>query len=321
MNDLISVIIPAYNVAPYIKRSLDSVINQTYKNLEIIIIDDGSNDETPVICDEYAKLDSRVSVIHKKNEGQAIARNVGLDKAKGEWIAFLDSDDWIAHEMYEVLLKSALCNNADISTCKTVMCTLENPIPIVKDSGKVSVLSSEGMIQGLESQAIVRFEVWNKLWKKSLIGDIRFVGKQLYEEITFDKLTFIKAERMACIDRTLHYYRVGRPGNTADGFKMDMIKAIGDYIAFINELKINNYSIETIKAITRSSLRFTINTYIGACRGKVGFDARQSICKYFDSVYLIAKGVGIHSVNMEIFNISPKLYFYISNLLRVIRNV
>src|SRR5699024_4494271 len=117
MSDLISVIVPVYNVEKYVRRCIDSICGQTYSNLEIILIDDGSTDSSGKICDEMAAKDGRISVIHQENKGLSQARNAGLDQAKGEYIAFVDSDDYLSLNMYECLLKSLKENNADVVRC------------------------------------------------------------------------------------------------------------------------------------------------------------------------------------------------------------
>ena len=114
-NNLISIIVPIYNVEKYLKKCIDSIINQTYKNLEIILVDDGSPDNCGKICDEYAKKDNRIKVIHKENGGVSSARNVGVENATGEYIGFVDSDDYIEKDMYEVLINNLKKENADIS--------------------------------------------------------------------------------------------------------------------------------------------------------------------------------------------------------------
>ncbi len=120
MNDLVSVIIPIYKVEPYIRECLDSVINQTYRNLEIILVDDGSPDGCPKICDEYAENDSRIKVVHKENGGLSDARNKGLDVASGEYITFVDSDD-VVHKAYvEFLYDNLKKTNSDVSVCQSV---------------------------------------------------------------------------------------------------------------------------------------------------------------------------------------------------------
>ena len=118
MEKKVSVIIPVYNVEKYLKECIQSVLRQTYKNLEIILVDDGSKDNSGNICDEYAKRDERIKVIHKKNGGLSDARNAGIDICTGEYIAFLDSDDFIEEDMYEFLVKNLEKAKADISICQ-----------------------------------------------------------------------------------------------------------------------------------------------------------------------------------------------------------
>ncbi len=114
--DKISVIIPVYNVEPYIRKCIDSVINQTYINLEIILVDDGSTDNSGKVCDEYATKDKRVKVLHKRNGGVSSAKNAGLKEVTGKYLGFVDSDDWIEPEMYEILYNDLTFNNASFST-------------------------------------------------------------------------------------------------------------------------------------------------------------------------------------------------------------
>lgn len=113
----ISVIVPVYNVAPYLKKCVDSIINQTFTDIEIILVDDGSTDESGTICDQYAQKDSRVKVIHKPNGGLSDARNSGLEVCSGEYIGFVDSDDWISPDMYETLIHFAVKEDLDVAMC------------------------------------------------------------------------------------------------------------------------------------------------------------------------------------------------------------
>jgi len=118
---LISIIIPIYNVAPYLPRCIDSILRQTHTNIEVILVNDGSTDASGNICDEYARMDGRVQVIHQKNSGVSAARNTGIDAASGEWFGFIDSDDWIEPQMYEKLWQTATVNNGLVSFCGTVI--------------------------------------------------------------------------------------------------------------------------------------------------------------------------------------------------------
>ena len=117
MNYLISVIVPVYKAEKYLNQCIESIVSQTYQNLQIILVDDGSPDNCPAICDDWAKKDRRIVVIHKENGGQSSARNVGLDIARGEYVGFVDADDFIDHDMYEILLHSLVSTNVDIVCC------------------------------------------------------------------------------------------------------------------------------------------------------------------------------------------------------------
>ena len=260
-DDLITVIVPVYNVEPYLSKCLNSILSQTHKNIEIIIVDDGSTDGGPRLCDEFQKLDNRVKVVHKRNGGQASARNVGLDLASGKWVAFLDSDDWIEPDMYETLLKAAVVNDADISSCLTRYCTIDST-PEVTDSNDVINLESVDIIRGL-FDGRVRFEVWDKLWKRSLIGDVRFIEGQISEEVYFDRVIFLKAKKMSCIKKTLHNYLVNRPGNTLSSFRKSRLCIFNEIDQLANDL--NSLWENEISLMARCwGMDFALSMYIEA---------------------------------------------------------
>lgn len=168
----ISVIVPIYKVEKHLNKCLDSLINQTYKNLEIILVDDGSPDRCGIICDEYSKKDNRIMVIHKDNEGVASARNLGMEVATGEYIGFVDSDDWIESDMYELLMKNALEYDADISMCGENV--YENGL-IISSKGDSSII----FMDQLEARKFTVVGgsmglIWNKIYKTSIVKNVRF---------------------------------------------------------------------------------------------------------------------------------------------------
>lgn len=171
MNDLISVIVPAYNIAPWLSRCLDSILAQTYKNLEIIVIDDGSTDETSQIIDEYAKKDSRVVAIHQKNAGLVAVRNRGIELASGDWIGFVDGDDAIDPDMYARLLSNALKYDADISHCGVRFCFSDGHEELHYGTGKVMLQNNFDGIKDLLEGTLIEPGVWNKLYRASLMTD------------------------------------------------------------------------------------------------------------------------------------------------------
>ena len=204
----ISVIVPIYKVEKYIHRCIDSIINQTYKNLEIILVDDGSPDSCPRICDEYAKKDKRIKVIHKENGGLSDARNKGVDIATGDYIAFVDSDDYIHPNMYEVLIYELEKNNSDIALCKYKIVYEKSKITTEID-GKFEVYSLNNL-QALDSMygkdGVDFIVAWNKLYKKDLFNKIRYpVGKIHEDEYTTYKLLFA-SKNVIYIEYELYYF-------------------------------------------------------------------------------------------------------------------
>lgn len=172
-NPVISVIVPIYNTEQYLRKCLDSITNQTYKNLQIILVDDGSPDNCGAICDQYAKKDGRIVVIHKENGGVSSARNEGLDVANGEWIGFVDSDDWIELDMYEYLLRLALKYDARMAQCGVVFEDIKNPeISFIIEAERFIPYSAKSYTD--EDWLLVNNSTCNKLYNANTIKDIRY---------------------------------------------------------------------------------------------------------------------------------------------------
>lgn len=206
MGEKISVIVPIYKVEEYLHRCIDSIINQTYTNLEIIIVDDGSPDNCPMICDEYAKKDSRIRVIHKKNGGLSDARNAGLEIATGEYIGFVDSDDWIHKDMYHILYKNIIEKDADIAECsiKKERNYIEDfDIPYKYDIFSYTKLDAMG---ALISEDIIKQTVWNKLYRKKVIDSIMFEKGKLHEDEFWTYQVLNKCEKLVHMEIDLYYY-------------------------------------------------------------------------------------------------------------------
>lgn len=193
---LISIIIPIYKVERYLRRCLDSIINQTYPHLEIILVDDGSPDRCPQICDEYAAKDKRIIVLHKENGGLSDARNAGLDICKGDYISFVDSDDWVETDYVRTLFELLNKNNADISIINFKKTTSDTPNPYVRPKSryikKIEILDSEKSASKLFSSDETIFVIaCCKLYKKHLFSEIRFPkGKKNEDEYIAYKLLY-----------------------------------------------------------------------------------------------------------------------------------
>lgn len=207
-NPLISVIVPIYKVEKYLDRCVESIVNQTYKNLEIILVDDGSPDNCPQMCDDWAKKDNRIKVIHKENGGLSDARNTGLKIAKGEYIAFVDSDDWIEKNYIQFLYKAILDNNADLSACDIrFVPDGEDVIEANEDYNSSNVYDCEEALSQLIKGEGFRAVAWNKLYRQNIvINDFFEVGK-LHEDEFFTYRIFDKCQKLVYIDIPLYNYR------------------------------------------------------------------------------------------------------------------
>lgn len=239
---MISVIVPVYRVAPYLRQCVESIINQSYKDLEILLIDDGSPDECGEICEEYKKKDSRIIVFHTENRGLSAARNLGLTAAKGEYLGFIDSDDGIEPDMYETLLKRMEDTNADISGCGF---WTEYPFATKKSQIQETVYEGEELERGLIDGKISNY-VWNKLYRKSLFQNISFPEGRTFEEIASMHKIISEAGSVADIADLKYHYRI-RPESITKTYTaknlMDYADAHLDRYFFFKE-EMNNLFLE-----------------------------------------------------------------------------
>lgn len=206
--ELISVIVPIYNVEKYISRCIETIINQTYKNLEIILIDDGSTDRSGDICDEYANKDKRIRVIHKENEGPSDARNSGLSVATGEYISFIDSDDWIALNMYEILHAAIDTEKADLAFGVTQRSSGNSSYNIPDDSQIILAGNDilESFIYPWHNPHILK-SVWDKLYRRDIIGNIKFIKGMVHgEDAHFTLEILSKCKKCVFVGKTVYYY-------------------------------------------------------------------------------------------------------------------
>ena len=195
----ISVIVPVYKVEPYLHRCVDSIINQTYQNLEIILVEDGSPDNCPQICDEYAQQDSRIKVIHQENNGLSAARNAGLDIATGNYIAFVDSDDYIDPDMYETMLNIMSEHNADIVECGYRW--VKPDITYDRENTKkidiyTPLKALDALYFGDQMFGGISIVVWNKLYKADLLKNLRMVEGYIHEDVEFTPKVLYSAEKI-----------------------------------------------------------------------------------------------------------------------------
>ena len=206
----ISVIVPIYQVEPYLRRCVDSILRQTFQDLEILLVDDGSPDGCGAICDAYAREDSRVRVLHKENGGLSSARNAGIDAARGEWLAFADSDDWLDPDMLEILHTAALKYGAQIAECSFRRvysdCTREETLC----TGACSTGTREDAVEGMYDWNRFKTVAWDKLYRRSVIGGIRYPAGRLHEDEFTTYRYCWNAETLVYVDASKYNYDCSR---------------------------------------------------------------------------------------------------------------
>jgi len=204
MEPLISVVVPVYKVEDYLNRCVESIVNQTYKNLEIILVDDGSPDNCPEMCDRWAEKDNRIKVIHKENGGLSDARNAGLEIAAGDYISFIDSDDWIDLQTYLLVIDKMLETDSDIGSFDYI--SVKDDSFIADNTDDFLILNSEEGILCTINNNLIKTVAWNKVYHKRILTDLRFEFGKTNEDEFFTFRALDKAERIVFLKRQCYYY-------------------------------------------------------------------------------------------------------------------
>ncbi|MFR0822653.1 MAG: glycosyltransferase family 2 protein [Clostridia bacterium] len=294
----ISVIIPVYNVENYIEKCITSLLQQTYTNLEFLFIIDGSLDASASICEKYAKEDSRIKVIYKENGGQASARNVGLDYATGEYVNFIDPDDYIEPIFYEYLLNLATTHHADIAECSFVKFYLaDQKIEKICDDTQEEILCLDnlGALNRLlheDFNVYLRAIVtWNKIYKKSLFNTIRFSTVRIYEELdTVYKLLYT-CQRFVTSNKPLYTYVQRKDSTLGRPFSKERFHMIDSYqncISFLKERGLSDLQRKAEKKYFSTCIRFLTtvndsNTVLDRAESSKGL--KLILKEYFDNLY------------------------------------
>lgn len=234
---LISVIVPVYKVEQYLDRCVESVLAQTYTNLEVILVDDGSPDNSGALCDAWAQKDDRIRAVHKPNGGLSSARNVGLDHATGEYVQFLDSDDVIHPAMCGILLAALTDNDARIAACE-VAHTFEGDAPAYTVEGELEVLSSTEAISRMWYQTGFFPSACTKLYRRDLFDAHRFAEGLLFEDVEIMHKLLWAAERVVCTSARLYGYMHRNDSITTARFTvrdLDILAIADDLLAFARE--------------------------------------------------------------------------------------
>ncbi|ETP67656.1 hypothetical protein G159_16280 [Planococcus glaciei CHR43] len=255
---LISVMVAIYNAEKYLEKCIESIINQTYGNLEIILINDGSTDNSGKICEEYKKKDNRIIVIHKENKGLSDTRNVGLQIATGDFLGFVDSDDWIMPEMYEKLMAICIKYDAEISQCESFTDIKE----ITKDEKlKVSIMERKEYMPLILTDAMPS-QVWRNIYKKDLFENIKFPKDYSVQDMMIFHLVANKANKIVKTNEKLYYYFATRTDNISNNkkglFKGTMCRALAFSDRYIFSLKLYP---EAKDVLLKKAVRFIIASF------------------------------------------------------------
>lgn len=283
-NPRISIIVPVYNVDKYLPQCLDSILAQTYPDFEVLLVDDGSTDGSGTICDNFALKDSRIQVFHKANGGVSSARNLGLDNASGEWVVFVDSDDWLSEIYCETLINS--CINADITFFSEVWHYLDG-CKIVYSSGETCAKDSKEkkedlILHLLQNQTKHNYfgYTWNKMFKREIIeiNKIRFVeGLSTSEDEVFTLHFSLYANSMKVIYAPIYHYRVTQTGLTAKRSPVNEIVLLDESLRFLVK-RLNSKVL--IAFYEEKMARKLVSTFVHSKKIKGKLDAYKIICSH-----------------------------------------
>ena len=269
---LISVIVPVYNVEAYLPRCLDSSINQSYTNLEILLVDDGATDSSGKICDEYAQKDNRIHVFHKENGGQGSARNLALDNATGKYIAFVDSDDYVSKTMYEKMIKAMHEDGVDLVCCNYGMFKLDEHNEIVSKQTPNNCIHKKGVYSGVECLTFmyrgingVTSTPCTILYGATILKNVRFpLGTKAHEDEYITHQVFYYAQKVALLPNEFYFY-LQRSNSTMhtrnDRAKLDFLEAM----IFNYEFIAKNNVMEILESACKGAV---VRMLVSTVRGK-----------------------------------------------------
>lgn len=209
-SQLVTVIVPVYNVKSYLPRCLESIVAQTYSPLEVILVDDDSTDGSSELCDQWAARDPRIKVIHKANEGPGQARNAGLDVAQGQYVAFIDSDDYVHRDYFATLCRVAVERDADVVLCRWVEFRDGQQVPErdVQGGARITQMSGVEALQRIFYQDQLTHSPWGRLFRRTMFDGCRFSEKYVYEDLEIAYALYRKTTTVVETDASLYYYRL-----------------------------------------------------------------------------------------------------------------
>lgn len=277
---LISVILPIYKVEEYLDRCINSLLAQSYTNLEIILVDDGSPDRCPALCDEWAKKDARIRALHKENGGLSDARNAGFTVSTGDFISFIDSDDWIEPDFFRILYEALIANDCDISACNYRKAFEGQALPPVESSYQCSVLNQNDAMSALIDNRLQQV-VWNKLYRRSVVEGILFAKGKYHEDEFWSYQVIGRSKKVAVTDYVgLNYFQRADSimGETYSKKRLDAVEA-----KFLRQQYLDKHFPDLANQ-GRINLLFTCSYHGQLCRKQLsGIDYRDAF-QYLKSI-------------------------------------
>lgn len=240
---MLSIIVPVYKTKKYIDKCVTSLTAQTYRDIEIILVDDGSPDECPKMCDEWAKKDARIKVVHRENGGLSAARNSGLEAARGDYIAFIDSDDYIDENMFSKLMNAVSLNGADIAQCAYIKVGESEEDEALarvnaEKSEEILVFNAQDAMEELIRERNIHQVVWNKVYSKEAIGELRFKEGKINEDEFFTYRVVGNSNKIVSLKAQLYFYVQHENSIMSSGYsvkRLDAVEALKERMEYIHE--------------------------------------------------------------------------------------
>ena len=314
MKELISVIVPIYNVEKYLDRCIKSIINQSYNNLEIILVDDGSPDRCGEMCDEWAKIDKRIIVVHKENGGLSDARNAGIDIAKGNYLSFIDSDDYVHKDFIKVLYELCIKYNSDISMCGAFETSKDENCNFNLQQGNECVKYSKTILERKDNIYCV---AWNKLYKKEVFKYIRYPKGKLHEDVAVINKILYYSNKIAITDLRLYFYYSNPDSIMRSSFsikRLDILDVIYDSYLFFLEKNEMQYAYSALNDYIDTAIALYNECQVLENHQKI---QKQLMKKYSDMYMKVLKNIDmsiIKKIKYIIYRYFPKLYSILSKV-------
>ncbi|QWQ39040.1 glycosyltransferase [Gemella sp. zg-570] len=316
MNDeLISIIVPVYKVEKYLERCVNSILLQTYKNLEIILVDDGSPDDSGKMCEELAKTDSRIVVYHKENGGLSDARNFGVEKARGKYIGFVDSDDYIHENMYQHLYETIKTNNIDIAECNVTRVYGNKEKPHYAGEEFCNILRVDEYIKEYLSMEKVYGSVWCKLISSDIAKKLKFPVGKYYEDMFYNYDLFKVIDKIAITSKCYYYYYIRENSITTEKYSSKQI----DIIEILNT--INDYILKEYPQFSEESFIRLTYAYLSTFNHLIVdnnyknypefIELREYFKNNFSKILKSSKAAKELKISVLILNVNIKLYRYL----------